>query len=61
MNPIKIHWPIKNNNSIGKIRLLEALSATGLRSIRYYNEILHLDEIIVNDIDKEAVNTIKKN
>lgn len=50
---------IKTSN---KIRILEALSATGLRSIRYAKEVIPApDEIIANDLMSEAVEMIKKN
>lgn len=44
-----------------KIRILEALSATGLRSIRYAKEIPGVGEIIANDLSSEAVEMIRKN
>lgn len=44
-----------------KIKILEALSATGLRSIRYAKEVPGVDEIIANDLMSEAVDMIKKN
>ncbi|KAL7043139.1 hypothetical protein ACKWTF_001407 [Chironomus riparius] len=44
-----------------KIRVLEALAATGLRSIRYAKEVEGLDEIIANDLMNQAVNMINKN
>ena len=43
------------------IRILEALSATGLRSIRYAKEIRGIKEIIANDISERAVASIDKN
>lgn len=43
------------------ITIMEALSATGLRSIRYANEIPNVDHIIANDLDASAVELIKKN
>eukprot|EP00469_Lotharella_globosa_P005877 CAMPEP_0167792982 /NCGR_PEP_ID=MMETSP0111_2-20121227/12890_1 /TAXON_ID=91324 /ORGANISM="Lotharella globosa, Strain CCCM811" /LENGTH=555 /DNA_ID=CAMNT_0007686015 /DNA_START=27 /DNA_END=1694 /DNA_ORIENTATION=- len=45
------------------MRILEALSATGLRSIRYWKEIEEglLDEIVVNDLDSKAVEAITRN
>lgn len=43
------------------ISLLEALSATGLRSIRYAKEIPGVKEIIANDISARAVDDIKHN
>jgi tRNA (guanine26-N2/guanine27-N2)-dimethyltransferase len=44
-----------------KVRILEALSATGLRSIRYAKEIEGVDEIIANDLSSQAVEMIKRN
>lgn len=41
--------------------IFEALSASGLRSIRYWKEIPDLKQIIVNDLSADAVETIKKN
>lgn len=43
------------------ISILEALSATGLRSIRYAKEVPYVREIIANDISAAAVESIKKN
>lgn len=43
------------------ISILEALSATGLRSIRYGKEIPYVDRIVANDISLKAVDSIKKN
>ncbi|XP_055384281.1 tRNA (guanine(26)-N(2))-dimethyltransferase [Condylostylus longicornis] len=43
------------------IRILEALSATGLRGIRYAKEVPNIKEIIANDISKSAVASITKN
>lgn len=43
------------------ISILEALSATGLRSIRYAKEVPYVKHIIANDISATAVESIKKN
>lgn len=43
------------------IRIFEALSATGLRSLRYFQEIPDVSKIVVNDLDPGAVETIRKN
>lgn len=43
------------------IRILEALSATGLRAIRYAHEIPHVKEVIANDLLPEAIESIKRN
>ncbi|KAI8063518.1 N2,N2-dimethylguanosine tRNA methyltransferase [Gongronella butleri] len=41
--------------------ILEALAATGLRSIRYAKEIPHLRHVIANDLLPDAVESIKRN
>ncbi|GAB5358744.1 hypothetical protein AAMO2058_000484700 [Amorphochlora amoebiformis] len=48
---------------VSGVRILEALSATGLRSIRYWKEIDEglIDNILVNDLDLKAVETIERN
>ncbi|XP_030564873.1 probable tRNA (guanine(26)-N(2))-dimethyltransferase [Drosophila novamexicana] len=43
------------------LRILEALAATGLRSIRYAQEIAGVRQIIANDLSKQAVKSIKTN
>jgi len=50
----------KPHNARG-IDILEALSATGLRSIRYFKEIEGINSIIVNDMDPDAVAAIRRN
>eukprot|EP00760_Papus_ankaliazontas_P005586 PhM_4_TR12662/c0_g1_i1/m.74560/K00555/TRMT1, trm1; tRNA (guanine26-N2/guanine27-N2)-dimethyltransferase len=43
------------------IRILEALSASGLRSIRYAKELTGVDYIIANDLDPGSVQCIRDN
>ncbi|QLG74549.1 hypothetical protein HG535_0G04320 [Zygotorulaspora mrakii] len=43
------------------IKILEALSATGLRAIRYAQEIPNVKEIIANDLIPDAVDSIQRN
>lgn len=43
------------------LRVLEALSATGLRSIRYAKEVPGIKEIVANDLSISAVQQIEKN
>lgn len=43
------------------MRILEALSATGLRAIRYAHEIPHVKEIVANDLLPDAVESIRRN
>lgn len=44
-----------------KISILEALSATGLRALRYAKEITNISRIVANDISPEAFETISEN
>lgn len=44
-----------------KVTILEALAASGLRSIRYAKEIEGVDEIIANDISAKAVESMEAN
>jgi tRNA (guanine26-N2/guanine27-N2)-dimethyltransferase len=41
--------------------LLEALAATGLRSVRYMKEIDSLTGLLANDIDPTATELMRKN
>lgn len=41
--------------------ILEALAASGLRSIRYAKEIPNLKQVIANDLEAEAVESIRRN
>lgn len=53
-----------NNNSSThdpKFSVLEALSATGLRAIRYAKEIPHLAYVVANDLSAAAVDQITSN
>lgn len=49
---------VKDENGI---TILEALSATGLRSIRYAKEIPGVKQIVANDLSKKAFEDIKTN
>lgn len=44
-----------------KFTLLEALSATGLRSIRYAREIPSIKSVLANDLSSTAVDAMKRN
>ena len=48
-------------NENRKISLLEALAASGIRSMRYALEIENINEILANDFDKKAVELIDVN
>ena len=52
--------PLKDDKREG-IRILEALSATGLRSIRYAKEVEGVHSIVANDIEPSAIEAIKRN
>ncbi|XP_017115951.1 probable tRNA (guanine(26)-N(2))-dimethyltransferase [Drosophila elegans] len=43
------------------LRILEALAATGLRSIRYAQEIAGVRQIVANDLSRQAVESINTN
>ncbi|KAJ6646387.1 putative tRNA (guanine(26)-N(2))-dimethyltransferase [Pseudolycoriella hygida] len=43
------------------LKILEALSATGLRSIRYAKEVAGIKTIVANDFSIQAVESIKQN
>ena len=43
------------------ITILEALAASGLRSIRYAKEIENVNYVVANDISEKAVATMKRN
>lgn len=43
------------------ITILEALSATGLRSIRLANEVPGIKKIVANDLSANAVAAIRRN
>ena len=47
--------PVAEGQSPRGVRVLEALSATGLRSLRYAKEVAGIDSIIANDRDAAAV------
>lgn len=43
------------------IEIIEALSATGIRAVRYALEIPHVKKVIANDFSASAVKSIKRN
>jgi tRNA (guanine26-N2/guanine27-N2)-dimethyltransferase len=49
------------DSSHPKFNILEALSATGLRAIRYAKEIPHLRHVVANDLSANAVQQIQRN
>ncbi|CDW84572.1 -dimethylguanosine trna methyltransferase family protein [Stylonychia lemnae] len=51
----------KKNKDHDGISILEALAATGLRSVRYMKEISPITKLLANDIDSTATELMKKN
>lgn len=47
------------NKKFEGINIIEALSATGLRSVRYLKEIDHIKTLVANDIDPVATNLMQ--
>lgn len=43
------------------ISVVEALAATGLRSVRYVKEIPSISKLVANDLDPVATDLMKKN
>lgn len=53
-----------NNANLGKdykFTLVDVMSATGLRAVRYLRELDHTEKILANDLDSKAVDLIKIN
>ncbi len=51
-----------HKNIVGrKLKVLDAMAATGIRSIRFLKETDAVDEIVINDLNPKAVEFIKKN
>ena len=48
------------DTSVKPLRVLEALGATGLRSIRYIKEVPGEKYVVINDIDAAAVRVMKE-
>ena len=49
------------NKEFKGLNVLEALSATGLRSVRYLKEIPSINKLVANDIDPTATELMRKN
>ncbi|ORY89205.1 N2,N2-dimethylguanosine tRNA methyltransferase [Syncephalastrum racemosum] len=52
---------LENHINTENFTILEALAASGLRSIRYAKEIPHLKQVTANDLEEEAVESIRRN
>ncbi|CAN3360632.1 tRNA (guanine(26)-N(2))-dimethyltransferase, mitochondrial [Diutina catenulata] len=51
----------KRRRVAAEIKILEALSATGLRANRYGLEVPHVEKVVANDMLPEAVQAIQRN
>ena len=51
----------KGHDDFNGVDLLEALAATGLRSVRYLKEIPHVRKLLANDLLPTATELMKKN
>lgn len=47
--------PSTTTNGMGGLHVLDALAASGLRSMRYWKEIQGIEHITINDLDQAAV------
>ncbi|KAF1348641.1 S-adenosyl-L-methionine-dependent methyltransferase [Delphinella strobiligena] len=55
------HAEVQTNEYIPKFRILDALSATGLRALRYAKEITFATSVVSNDMSEAAVASIALN
>ncbi|KAE9549975.1 hypothetical protein FO519_006817 [Halicephalobus sp. NKZ332] len=53
--------PKKKWYNSGPVRVLDALSATGLRAIRFAQEVPEIQKIVANDFSESSVKNIKRN
>jgi tRNA G26 N,N-dimethylase Trm1 len=51
----------KRQQTGGGLRILDALSASGLRAIRFAREVPNVDSVLANDFSEQAFETIKRN
>ena len=52
---------VARNKPEREVKILEALAATGLRSVRYMKEIDKIEQLVANDLDPKAVELMEKN
>ena len=52
---------VENNKETNGIDILDALAASGLRSIRYWNEIPGVKHVTINDLEEAAIERAKDN
>lgn len=61
LNTFAKHRQVKHSDKEAKFEVLEALAATGLRSIRFIKEVPAITKIVINDFDPNAIKAAKKN
>lgn len=60
LSVLVLRW-LQRERQHAPLRILEALSATGLRAIRYALEVPNVTHVLANDLDPTAVQTILRN
>lgn len=50
-----------SDTQVQDLRIFEGLAASGIRSIRYWQEIPNVGTIVVNDLEEAAVESIRRN
>lgn len=62
LSVLVLRWLVRTRSADARpLRIVEALSATGLRSVRYFKEVPSVRHILANDLDPNAVDTIRRN
>uniref|UniRef100_A0A914X2W1 tRNA (guanine(26)-N(2))-dimethyltransferase n=2 Tax=Plectus sambesii TaxID=2011161 RepID=A0A914X2W1_9BILA len=57
----KKKWCEASEQLLKPVRILDALSASGLRAIRFAKEVPNVDNVMANDFSEHAVSTIRRN
>lgn len=57
--PLPKGTPVKKD--LKGVKVLEGLAASGLRALRYAQEIPDLGQVVANDLDSDAVRSMKRN
>ena len=52
---------VRANQKDGGLRILDALSASGLRAIRFALEVPNVELVVANDFSEQAFDSIKQN
>ena len=52
---------VRTNQKDGGLRILDALSASGLRAIRFALEVPNVELVVANDFSEQAFDSIKQN